>query len=107
MGYIVVPIFHNANKNIEAEIKKKPIFNHLVDVVRSLCDQDERLQAEIDEVAFKEGKKTSSKIDFRFTGESIEKIIKRQNFVFNLCGAGKFNRCGSGYKCSRNGVYSF
>ncbi len=79
IGYIVVPIFHNANNNIEAEIKKKPIFNHLVDVVRSLCDQDERLQAEIDEVAFKEGEKTSSKIDFRFTGESIEKIIKLEN----------------------------
>lgn len=79
MGYIVVPIFHNAHKNIESEIKKKPIFNHLVEVVRSLCDQDERLQAEIDEVAFKEGQKTSSKIDFRFTGESIEKIIKLEN----------------------------
>lgn len=79
MGYIVVPIFHNANSNIEAEIKKKPIFNHLVEVVRSLCDQDERLQAEIDEVAFKEGEKTSSRIDFRFTGESVEKIIKLEN----------------------------
>lgn len=79
IGYIVVPIFHNANKNIETEIKKKPIFNHLVEVVRSLCDQDERLQAEIDEVAFKEGEKTSSKIDFRFTGESIERIIKLEN----------------------------
>lgn len=79
MGYIVVPIFHNANKNIEIEIKKKPIFNHLVEVVRSLCDQDERLQAEIDEVAFKQGKKTNSRIDFRFAGESIEKIIKLEN----------------------------
>lgn len=79
LGYIVVPIFYNADKNIEAEIKKKPIFNHLVEVVRSLCDQDERLQAEIDEVAFKEGKRTSSKIDFRFTGESVEKIIKLEN----------------------------
>lgn len=79
MGYIVVPIFHNASKNIETEIKKRPIFNHLIDVVRSLCDQDERLQSEINEAAFKEGIKTSSKIDFRFVGEEVEKIIKLEN----------------------------
>jgi len=76
MGYIVVPIFHHIEENIEAEIKRKPIFNHLIQVVRSLCDQDERLQAEINDIAFNKGKKSNSKIEIDFSDEETERIIK-------------------------------
>ncbi|WP_089380430.1 DEAD/DEAH box helicase [Lutibacter agarilyticus] len=76
MGYIVVPIFHHIEENLEAEIKRKPIFNHLIQVVRSLCDQDERLQAYIDTIAFEKGKKGNSKIEIDFSGGETERVIK-------------------------------
>jgi superfamily II DNA or RNA helicase len=76
MGYIVVPIFHHIEENLEAEIKRKPIFHHLIQVVRSLCDQDERLQAEINDIAFKKGKRNYSKIEIDFSDDDTERIIK-------------------------------
>lgn len=76
LGYIVVPLFHHIGEDVEQEIKKKPIFNYLIQVVRSLCDQDERLQAEIDSIAFKKGKRNSSKIEIEFSNSETEKIIK-------------------------------
>lgn len=75
IGYIVVPIFHHIDEDIEKEIEKKPYFQNLVQVVRSLCDQDERLQAEIDEVAFNKGEKTSRRIEITYDDNEIEKII--------------------------------
>lgn len=76
LGYIVVPIFHQLGDNIEQEIKKKPIFNYLIQVIRSLCDQDERLEAEINQIASKKGKRTSSKIEVNFGDNEVEKIVK-------------------------------
>jgi len=76
MGFIVVPIFHHIEENLEAEIKRKPIFNHLIQVIRSLCDQDERLQAEINEIAYQKGKKNNSKIEIDFSEGETEAIIK-------------------------------
>lgn len=76
MGYIVVPIFHHIEENLEAEIKRKPIFNHLIQVVRSLCDQDERLQAEINSIAFEKGKKGNSKIEIDFSDDETVRVIK-------------------------------
>jgi len=75
MGYIVVPIFHHIEENLEAEIKRKPIFNHLIQVVRSLCDQDERLQAYIDAIAFDKGKRENSKIEIDFSDSETERVI--------------------------------
>jgi|CXWL01.1.fsa_nt_gi predicted helicase len=74
-GYIVVPIFHHSDEDVEIEIIKKPIFNYLVQVVRSLCDQDERLEAEINDLSFKKGQRTSSKIEIDFLVEETEKVI--------------------------------
>lgn len=76
LGFIVVPIFHHIDEDVEKEIKKKPIFDHLIQVIRSLCDQDERLQAEINDIAFKKGKKSNSKIQIDFSDNETEKIIK-------------------------------
>jgi len=75
-GYIVVPIFHYENQDVETEIKKKPIFEHLIQVIRSLCDHDERLRAEINEIAFKKGARSNSRIRIDFPDSKIEKIIK-------------------------------
>ncbi len=75
IGYIVVPIFHHIDEDIEKEIEKKPYFQNLIQVVRSLCDQDERLQAEIDEIAFNKGEKTSRRIEITYDDNEIEKII--------------------------------
>ncbi len=76
MGYIVVPIFHYKDDDIEKEIEKQPFFKNLISVIRSLCDQDERLQAEIDGVAFEKGQKISKRIELSYDDEEIEKIIK-------------------------------
>lgn len=74
-GLIVVPIFHSTDQDIEAEIKKKPIFNYLIQVVRSLCDQDERLEAEINQLAYKKGQRNASRIEIDFLEEETEKVI--------------------------------
>ncbi len=76
MGFIVVPLFHHIDEDIENEIKRKPIFNYLIQVVRSLCDQDERLQAEIDAIALEKGKRESSRIEIELPDSETEKIIK-------------------------------
>lgn len=76
LGYIVVPIFHQLGENIEQEIKKNPIFNYLIQVIRSLCDQDERLEAEINQIASKKGKRSTSKVEVNFGEDEVEKIVK-------------------------------
>jgi len=76
MGYIVVPLFHHIEEDIEKEIKRKPIFNYLIQVVRSLCDQDERLQQEIDKIAYHKGKSGTSRIEIDISDSEAEKIIK-------------------------------
>ena len=75
IGYIVVPIFHHIDEDIEKEIEKKPDFKNLIQVVRSLCDQDERLQAEIDEIAFSKGERISRRLEINYNDEEIDKII--------------------------------
>lgn len=84
MGYIVVPLFHHSEEDVEHAIKQKPIFNYLIQVVRSLCDQDERLQAEIDAIAYKKGKHSSSKINIEFPDSETERIIKLEGLEKKL-----------------------
>lgn len=74
-GLIIVPLFHSSDEDIETEIKKKPIFNYLIQVVRSLCDQDERLEAEINELSFKKGQRNASKIEIDILEEETENVI--------------------------------
>jgi len=62
LGYVVVPIYHSDNKEVENSISQGS-FKNLLQVIRSLCDQDERLQDEINSIAFGKGKKGSKKID--------------------------------------------
>jgi hypothetical protein len=62
IGLIVVPIYHSQKENVENSISEGS-FRNLLQVIRSLCDQDERLQDEINSIAFGKGERNSSKID--------------------------------------------
>lgn len=62
IGLIVVPIYHTNRDNVENSISEGS-FKNLLQVIRSLCDQDERLQEEINDLAFGKGKRFSKKID--------------------------------------------
>jgi len=83
LGYIVVPIFHRQEEQVERAIDQS-VFKNVIQVIRSLCDHDERLQAEINDIAFKKGKKRNSKIEFSFSNDETERIIKLVGFKEKL-----------------------
>lgn len=76
LGLIVVPIYHSKKDEVENSISTGS-FKNLLQVIRSLCDQDERLQDEINFLAFGKGKRKSNKIDIISSGfiEEQDKII--------------------------------
>lgn len=64
MGFVVIPVFHQKREKVENAINQST-FRNLITVIRALCDQDERLQDEINLLAFGKGKKSDfSKIEF-------------------------------------------
>jgi superfamily II DNA or RNA helicase len=73
-GFIVVPIYHTRHENVESSISESS-FKNLLQVIRSLCEQDERLQDEINSLAFGKGKRKSNRIDFTNTIFSEEQDI--------------------------------
>jgi hypothetical protein len=89
-GFIVVPIFHKERESVEDAINKSD-YKNLITVIRSLCDQDERLVSEINELAWeKENRKQKSTINFTFSNEQTDKVIqfeeiqeKLKNALFN------------------------
>jgi predicted helicase len=90
MGFIVVPIFHKDRETVEDAIEKSD-YKNLITVIRSLCDQDERLVTEINELAWeKENRKQKATIEFTFSDDQTEKVIqfeqiqeKLKNALFN------------------------
>ena len=76
LGLIVVPIYHSKKDEVENSISTGS-FKNLLQVIRSLCDQDERLQDEINFLAFGKGKRKSKKIDIISSSfiEETDKII--------------------------------
>jgi superfamily II DNA or RNA helicase len=73
-GYIVIPIYHRKQDNIET-IVKKSIFNNLINVIRSLYEQDERLKTEINNLVYNNKEaNANSKIDFVGSDLESEKI---------------------------------
>lgn len=80
LGYIVIPIYHKSEEEIENVINDGHRFKNLINVVRALSDQDERLQDEINQLAFGEGK--YSKFD---RIEHISNTIFTENKI-NLIG---------------------
>ncbi|MDE3744153.1 DEAD/DEAH box helicase [Maribacter polysaccharolyticus] len=83
MGLIVIPIFHHLDQDIEKEISQNPIFNHLIQVVRALCDQDERLEAEINKLSSSKGRR-NSRIQIDHSLAETEKIIQLEGLETKL-----------------------
>jgi superfamily II DNA or RNA helicase len=65
-GFVVIPIYHTRHDDVESSISESS-FKNLLQVIRSLCEQDERLQNEINSLAFGKGKRKSNRIDFTNT----------------------------------------
>lgn len=83
MGYIVVPLFHNRKLELENNIEEGS-FKNLLQVVRAICDQDERLQDEINSIAFSKGKK-SRKPKFQIIIENnFDNILELKGFEEKL-----------------------
>ena len=89
-GFIVVPIFHKDRETVEEAIEKSD-YKNLITVIRSLCDQDERLVTEITELAYnKDRKKSNGTFELTFSDEQTDTIIqfeqikeKLKNSLFN------------------------
>ena len=89
-GFIVVPIFHKDRETVEDAIDKSD-YRNLITVIRSLCDQDERLVSEINELAWeKEYKKRKATIEVTFSDDETDRVIqfeeikeKLKNALFN------------------------
>ncbi|WP_303923600.1 DEAD/DEAH box helicase [Draconibacterium sediminis] len=73
-GYVVIPIYHKKHDDVETSISESS-FKNLLQVIRSLCDQDERLQDEINSLAFGKGKRKSLRIDITSTNFTEEQDI--------------------------------
>lgn len=82
-GYIVVPIYHTSHGEVENSISEGS-FKNLLQVIRSLCEQDERLQDEINSIAFGKGKKGSKKIDILTSFDEEIETLNLIGFEQNL-----------------------
>jgi len=74
MGYVVVPIYHTEKNNIEDAVQESA-FKNLLQVVRALCEQDERLQDEINQIAFAKGARQNTKLTIDIVGFQEESDI--------------------------------
>jgi superfamily II DNA or RNA helicase len=85
IGLIVVPIYHTENDDLEEAVDKS-CFKNLIQVIRSMSDQDERLQEEINYLAFSKGKRTSDSLHFEYIDADINKqaILVFNNFAEQL-----------------------
>ena len=91
-GFIVVPIFHKDRETVEDAIDKSD-YRNLITVIRSLCDQDENLVSEINELAWEKEKayeKRKASIEVTFSDDQTERVIqfeeikeKLKNALFN------------------------
>lgn len=90
MGFIVVPIFHKDRETVDDAIEKSD-YKNLITVIRSLCDQDERLVSEINELAWnKEQNKRNATFELTFSDEQTDNVLqfeqikeKLKNSLFN------------------------
>lgn len=82
-GYIVVPIFHQEQKDVEKTIGSSA-FKNLITIVRALCDQDERLVEEINKIKIGKGirKPTSQSAHIKIEDELP--LIVLENFEEKL-----------------------
>lgn len=69
-GYIVVPIFHREKRKLEQAVDES-VFKSILNVVRALADQDERLEEEIRNIKLGKGVRKGRKINLREIDGSI------------------------------------
>ncbi|QUE31621.1 DEAD/DEAH box helicase [Francisella philomiragia] len=79
LGYIVIPIFHYKKEELNQEIDAS-VFNNLIQVVKSLCDQDERLQEEINNIAYGKNLKREGSKHLEVDMSEINNIVTLENF---------------------------
>ncbi|MEY8716593.1 DEAD/DEAH box helicase [Francisella philomiragia] len=79
LGYIIIPIFHKLENQLDEEIDVS-VFNNLIQVIKSLCDHDERLQDEINSLAY--GKNLSKQYSKHLDVDipEINNIVSLENF---------------------------
>jgi len=86
-GYIVVPIYHTQTNSLNDALEKSSYKNFLT-VVRAICEQDERLQEEINDVQLMKGqrkkKETSSQSKEVFIQQRIHLLGFEENLQENL-----------------------
>lgn len=82
-GYVVVPVFYHHTDNIEKTIDSSE-FQHLVNVIRAMCDQDERLQDEINTIKTGKGAKKNNLNHVSVDIENINDILIIDNFEEKL-----------------------
>lgn len=65
VGKIIIPVYFKKDTNVEEEIDSS-VYNNVIKIIRSIADQDERLQDEINSIAYKQTSDFSgnSKIQF-------------------------------------------
>mgnify|MGYP002856588043 FL=1 len=71
IGRIIIPLYFSKNSDIENEIDAS-IYSNVIKIIRSIADQDERLQDEINTIAYKQpaNKTGNSKIQFYYEENS-------------------------------------
>lgn len=82
LGYIVVPLYHNKENDIE-EIIKSSSFKKIISVVRAMCDQDERLRTEINEIIIRKGKKKLGSQHIKVETDKLP-LLSLENFKHSL-----------------------
>jgi len=83
LGFIVVPVFHSAKNRIEEAVENS-VFKNLIQVVRALCDQDERLQEEITKLVYGKGQRRTGKAKISISMGRQEKVVSLVGFASKL-----------------------
>jgi len=84
LGLIVVPLFHHIDEDIQDALAKKPAYKYLIQIVRSLCDQDERLESEISNISSGLGKRINSRLEISNISENTAEIINLEGLEEEL-----------------------
>lgn len=84
LGLIVVPLFHHIDEDIQDALAKKPAYKYLIQIVRSLCDQDERLESEISNISSGLGKRNNSRLEISNISENTTEIINLEGLEEDL-----------------------
>lgn len=86
IGKIIIPIYLKKEADIEEEIDTS-IFNDVIKIIRSIADHDERLQDEINNIAYKQANNNPghSKIQFDYDSKSkLNDLLTFENIRKNI-----------------------